>query len=154
MMHCVLSFVFLRFLPCYPVLVGIHRPFESRVFIENWKWVSKGCGSYLWILSSTHIFFLCQRRGHLVAGWEKLTLIYHWSLVHKQCGTLEYPFMICFCFVRSHGLSTWTVLCVRRLCREPIHYAPLGCFWPISARWECATYVAHIQLPQHLAHAL
>ena len=22
-------------------------PFESRVFIENWKWVSKGCGSYL-----------------------------------------------------------------------------------------------------------
>ena len=21
--------------------------FESRVFIENWKWVSKGCGSYL-----------------------------------------------------------------------------------------------------------
>jgi len=21
--------------------------FESRVFIENWKWVAKGCGSYL-----------------------------------------------------------------------------------------------------------
>ena len=21
--------------------------FESRVFVENWKWVSKGCGSYL-----------------------------------------------------------------------------------------------------------
>jgi len=22
------------------------QDFESRVFIENWKWVSKGCGSY------------------------------------------------------------------------------------------------------------
>jgi len=28
---------------------GVYRssPFESRVFIENWKWVFKGCGSYL-----------------------------------------------------------------------------------------------------------
>ena len=29
-------------LQCFPSVY-----FESRVFIENWKWVSKGCGSYL-----------------------------------------------------------------------------------------------------------
>ena len=28
-------------------IISFRSAFESRVFIENWKWVSKGCGSYL-----------------------------------------------------------------------------------------------------------
>ena len=34
-------------LPKEPYQICPQKGLESRVFIENWKWVSKGCGSYL-----------------------------------------------------------------------------------------------------------
>jgi len=44
------SFIFNKSAPEVAALLPIY--FESRVFIENWKWVSKGCGSYLIWLSA------------------------------------------------------------------------------------------------------
>ena len=48
--------------------------FESRVFIENWKWVSKGCGSYL-IHPGKPLTF------------ESRVFIENWKWVSKGCGS-------------------------------------------------------------------